>query len=80
MQEHTVSIKDLIPGKLYYVTYKFGGAPRREMVALYVGMEGPNTRWSLRPMSGIQIIHPRDLIKVSGPTNRKLMKPRRLGD
>lgn len=80
MQEHTVRTSDLVPGKPYYVTYQFSGSPRREMVALYAGIKEGYTRWNLRPVGGMQTLHPRELIKVSGPTNRKIMKPRRLGE
>jgi hypothetical protein len=74
-----IDVAELIPGQRYYVTFQQGGGPRREMVAAYVGYENQQTKWALQPIAGNQIINTSELIKVSGPTNRKIVKARLLG-
>jgi hypothetical protein len=73
-------LDDLIPGRPYYVTFQPPSGPKREMVALYMGVEGNTTKWDLRPTGNIQVLDRAHLIKISGPTDRRVMKPRRLGD
>lgn len=73
-------LNELVPGKPYYVTFQPPGSPRREMVALYKGVEGNMTSWDLRPAGSTQVLDIQHLIKISGPTGRRTMKPRRLGD
>ena len=73
-------LAELIPGRPYYVTFQPPGGPKREMVALYMGVEENRTSWDLRPAGSTQVLDVQNLIKISGPTGRRVMKPRRLGD
>jgi hypothetical protein len=75
-----INLGELVPGQRYYVTFQQGAGPRREMVAAYAGHENRQTKWSLQPTAGNQIINADELLKVSGPTGRPIMRARRLGD